>query len=71
MAARPMRFGLQRYPALARIYAVLVMILLPALFPFLFAIAYAPEVARTFIDDISRNYRDAWRVAFGKGGGHD
>lgn len=67
---RKMRFGLHRHPTLARVYAVLVMIFLPALFPILFAIAYAPDVARTFIDDISRNYRDAWRVAFGMSG-HD
>ncbi|WP_354686668.1 hypothetical protein [Cupriavidus necator] len=57
-----MRFGLDKHPILARTYAALVMGALPFLFPVLFVIAYAPDAMLRFIEDLSRNYRDAWRV---------
>lgn len=61
-----MRFGLDRRPVAARIYAALVMLALPFLFPILFVIAYAPQALLTFLEDFSRNYRDAWSVLTGK-----
>lgn len=61
-----MRFGLDRRPMLARVYAAFILLAMPVLFPVLWAIAYAPLAWRTFCDDITRNYKDAWTVLTGR-----
>jgi hypothetical protein len=61
-----MRFGLDRHPISARMYAAAVMLLLPPLFPLLFCISYAPEALRTFWSDLTMNYRNAWEILSGE-----
>lgn len=59
------RFGLDRHPFLARVYAALVLLALPIFFLPFWVVAYLPDALRQFASDFMFNVRNAWSILDG------